>query len=107
MPYFAVYAPDYTDEGAIERRFKVREAHLANAVKEPRMKVGGAMLSPNEALDTPNAVEKKMVGSLMIFEAESYAEVKALIENDVYWTGGVWDKERTEIRPWVTPKPLQ
>ena len=37
MPYFAVYAPDYTDEGAIERRFKVREAHLANAAKEPRM----------------------------------------------------------------------
>ncbi len=47
------------------------------------------MLSPNEALDTPNPPEKKMVGSLMIFEAESYAEVKALIENDVYWTGDV------------------
>ena len=47
------------------------------------------MLSPNEALDTLNAPEKKMVGSLMIFEAESYAEVKQLIENDVYWTGNV------------------
>ena len=83
------------------------------------------MLSPNEALDTPNPPEKKMVGSLMIFEAESYAEVKALIENDVYWTGDVvrtlrfhiassltvccwqWDKEKTEIRPWVSPKSLQ
>ena len=46
------------------------------------------MLSPNEALDTPDA-DKKMIGSLMIFEASSYAEVKALIESDVYWTGNV------------------
>ena len=37
MPYFAVYAPDYTDEGALERRLKVREQHLANAHKESRM----------------------------------------------------------------------
>ena len=50
--------------------------------------VGGAMLSPNEALDTPDA-DKKMIGSLMIFEASSYAEVKALVESDVYWTGNV------------------
>ncbi|EJF57245.1 hypothetical protein DICSQDRAFT_140489 [Dichomitus squalens LYAD-421 SS1] len=105
MPYFAVYAPDYTDDGALERRLKVREEHLANAHKEPRLKVGGAILSPNEALDTPDA-EKKMAGSLMIFEANSYAEVKALIESDVYWTGNVWDKEKTVIRPWVSPKPL-
>ena len=46
------------------------------------------MLSPNEALDTPDA-PKKMAGSLMIFEAGSYAEVKAMIEADVYWTGNV------------------
>ena len=25
---FAVYAPDYTDPGALERRFSVRERHL-------------------------------------------------------------------------------
>ena len=46
------------------------------------------MLTPNEALDSPGA-ERKMAGSLMIFEADSYAEVKALIEGDVYWTGNV------------------
>ena len=37
MPYFAVYAPDYTDEGAPERRLKVREAHLTNAHKNPKI----------------------------------------------------------------------
>ncbi len=46
------------------------------------------MLSPKEALDTPDA-PKKMAGSLMIFEANTYADVKALIESDVYWTGNV------------------
>ncbi|PIL32760.1 hypothetical protein GSI_04875 [Ganoderma sinense ZZ0214-1] len=105
MPYFAVWAPDYTDEGAPERRLKVREAHLANAHKNPKIKLGGAMISPNEALDSPDA-ERKMAGSLIIFEADSYAEVKALIENDVYWKGDVWDKEKTVIRPWVSAKAL-
>lgn len=67
-----------------------------------------------------------MARSLIIFEVESYAEVKALVENDVYWTGDVahiiqplsawvltihsgieqWDKEETAIRPWVTAKAL-
>ena len=46
------------------------------------------MPSPNEALDTPDG-DKQMIGSLMIFEASSYAEVKALVESDVYWTGNV------------------
>ncbi|KAI0710317.1 hypothetical protein C8T65DRAFT_648552 [Cerioporus squamosus] len=105
MPYFAVYAPDYTDEDAINRRLAVRETHLANAAKNPAIKIGGAMLSPKEALDTPDA-QKKMAGSLMIFEANTYADVKAMIESDVYWTGNVWDKEKTVITPWVTAKPL-
>ena len=92
--YCAVYAPDYIDEGAlrVERRLKVREQHLANAHKESRMSTllafrqsherkvlsltesGGMVFSPNEELDMPDA-EKKIVGSLMIFEASSYAAV--------------------------------
>ncbi|KAI0628384.1 hypothetical protein C8Q77DRAFT_1148165 [Trametes polyzona] len=88
MPLFAVYAPDYTDDEAIQRRLAVRQAHLDNAAKNPAMKVGGAMLSPNEALDRPDA-EKKMIGSFMIFECDTYADVKKMIESDVYWIGNV------------------
>ncbi|KAH9888462.1 hypothetical protein C8Q73DRAFT_710247 [Cubamyces lactineus] len=105
MPLFSVYAPDYTDEEAIQRRLAVRQAHLDTAAKNPGMKVGGAMLSPNEALDTPDA-EKKMIGSFMIIECPTYEDAKKMIESDVYWTGNVWDKEKTVIRPFVTPKPL-
>ncbi len=50
--------------------------------------LGGAILSPNEALDSPDA-GRNMAGSFRIVEADSYAEVKALVESDVYWTGGV------------------
>ncbi|RPD57336.1 hypothetical protein L226DRAFT_467496 [Lentinus tigrinus ALCF2SS1-7] len=105
MPYFVLYAPDYADEDAVNRRLAVRDAHLANGLKNPAAKIGGAMLSPNEALDTPDA-PKKMAGSLVIYEANSYAEVKAMVEADVYWMGNVWDKEKTVIVPFVSPKPL-
>ena len=37
MPFFAVYAPDYTDDDAINRRLAVREKHLAKADANPGM----------------------------------------------------------------------
>ena len=37
MPLFAVYAPDYADDDAINRRLAVREAHLAKAAANPSM----------------------------------------------------------------------
>ncbi|KAG2052425.1 hypothetical protein BDR06DRAFT_1056962 [Suillus hirtellus] len=33
LPKFVIWAPDYTDEGALERRLAVRPAHLENAKK--------------------------------------------------------------------------
>lgn len=46
------------------------------------------MLSPNDALDKPD-VEKKMIGSFMILECDTYEDAKKMIEGDVYWTGNV------------------
>ena len=37
MPLFAVYAPDYTDDDAINRRLAVRQEHLAKAAANPSM----------------------------------------------------------------------
>ncbi|KAH9925935.1 uncharacterized protein BXZ73DRAFT_49638 [Epithele typhae] len=105
MPLFSVYAPDYTDEDAINRRLAARTAHLAKAAGNPSMKIGGAMLTPNEALDSPDA-SKKMAGSFMIWECENYAAAIKMLEEDPYWSGNVWDKEKTVIRPWVSPVPL-
>ena len=35
MPLFSIYAPDYTDDEAIQRRLVVRQAHLDAAAKNP------------------------------------------------------------------------
>ena len=71
------------------------------------------MISP-ETYDKP---ERKLIGSLMVFEAESLEEVRNVMENDVYYTSGVvsalfnverrgtvltvrqWDKEKLVILP--------
>ena len=43
------------------------------------------MISP-DTYDTPS---RKMVGSMMVFEAENIEAVRKIVEQDVYYTGGV------------------
>ncbi|KAL4249163.1 hypothetical protein ABKN59_007287 [Abortiporus biennis] len=102
---FVVFAPDYTDDECLSRRLAVRSAHLANAAHlhgTGALKVGGAMITP----ETYTTDSKKMIGSTMIFEASNLEEVKKLIENDVYYTGNVWDKEKLVILPYFSAHPL-
>ncbi|RPD57323.1 hypothetical protein L226DRAFT_467600 [Lentinus tigrinus ALCF2SS1-7] len=97
---FIVYAPDMTDAGALQRRLSVRPAHLEKAaeyIQGGMFKVAGAMLSP-ESIASPTA-EKKMVGSVFICEAESLEDVRKFMESDVYYTSGVWDKDKLVILP--------
>ncbi|KAH7235370.1 hypothetical protein BKA59DRAFT_406083 [Fusarium tricinctum] len=48
-------------------------------------------------------------GSVVVYAAESEAEVCKIIENDIYATSGVWDLENTQIIPYVAAvrEPLQ
>ncbi|KLO12330.1 hypothetical protein SCHPADRAFT_915678 [Schizopora paradoxa] len=99
---FMVYAPDMTDEGAFQRRLSVREKHLADAKAKHVtgfVKLGGALLTP-ESIVTPDA-SKKMVGSMMIFEAANIKEVENVIKGDIYYTSGVWDPEKIVILPFA------
>ncbi|KAF8528647.1 hypothetical protein JB92DRAFT_774912 [Gautieria morchelliformis] len=97
---FMVYAPDYPD--AAERRQKVRDQHLVG-IKELHdsgtLKVGGALLSPTSI--EPGASKREMVGSMVVLQATSVAEVRKRIESDIYWTSDVWDKERLVILPFA------
>jgi len=52
-----------------------------------RPEVAGAMLTP-ESIESP-AAERKMIGSLLIIEAKDMEEVRAMVENDIYYTSGV------------------
>lgn len=89
--HFAVIAYDGTDEKALERRMKAREAHLAGAKK---MKEDGTMLMGGAMLDEAG----KMIGSLMIVNYPDRAQLDAWLKNDPYTTGDVW--RHVDVRPY-------
>ncbi len=94
---FVVIARDGTDDQALERRLKAREAHLANVGKlqgPEKMLMGGAMLDDSG----------KMIGSVMVFDFPDRARLEAWLKNDPYSTGGVWKSiEVKSFRVAVTP----
>jgi hypothetical protein len=78
------------------------------------------MLTP-ESIESPSS-ERKMIGSVLIMEAENIGAVRKAIEEDIYYTSGVvrtvcaltraglinhtscvlqWDPEKLMITPWV------
>ncbi|KZT55569.1 hypothetical protein CALCODRAFT_484663 [Calocera cornea HHB12733] len=93
---FFVYCPDFTDEGAPERRNKVRAQHLeaAKAHAGP-MLVGGPMVDETG----------KMTGSTKFVYAESAEEVRKELESDIYFRAGVWDPEKIAIWPYRPAGP--
>ncbi|TFK46606.1 hypothetical protein OE88DRAFT_1638060 [Heliocybe sulcata] len=102
---FFVYAPDYTDEGALQRRLEVRPKHLENAkslIANGTIKVGGAFVDPA----TVSSETKKMTGSGLVLQAASLEDAKKIVEGDIYWTAGVWDKEKTVVVPYLAATQL-
>jgi len=106
-PKFFVYAPDNITEGTFAKRLSVRSEHIervkgiyANGI----IRVGGVLLSP-ESLSAPPE-SQKMVGSTFICEAESLDDVKKLVEEDIYYKEGVWDKEKIVILPMIAATPI-
>ena len=76
--------------GGLELRKATREAHLAwIASLDPRVKIGGPMLSDDGA--TP-------IGSMLVVEAETLTEAKALFAQDPYALAGLW--QSTCVRPY-------
>lgn len=93
---YLVLARDYADQQALERRFAARPVHLERAEEahyEGVLLYGGAILA--DEADT-----KSMVGSVMVFRAESKEQVAERLRDDPYVEQGVW--ERVEILPFRT-----
>lgn len=87
---FVVTAFDGTDDGALQRRLAAREAHLKLAEglsQEGRILVGGAILDD----------AGRMIGSTLIVDFPSRAELDAWLKIDPYTTGGVW--KTVDVRP--------
>ncbi|KIO16011.1 hypothetical protein M407DRAFT_196882 [Tulasnella calospora MUT 4182] len=94
---FAVWAPDSDAPGTMELRMKVGPAHGAKLGADPNNRVAGPLICP----ESPAEGGTKIFGSLVLFEANSLEEVREKIEQDIYWTSGVWDKSKLTILPFL------
>ncbi len=72
----------------VERRQPYRQEHLERL---RRLKEEGKLLMAGAWADTVD-------GALLVFKAEDAAEVKRLIEDDVYHRNGLWTAYR--VREW-------
>ncbi|MFD9105848.1 YciI family protein [Streptomyces virginiae] len=76
---------DGTDEGALDRRLAVREAHIAlgdKLVAEGRMLFGTALLGD----------DGNMIGSMLVLDYPSRAELDQWLAVEPYATSGVWEE---------------
>jgi hypothetical protein len=97
---FLVYAPYYTDADILARRNVARAGHLehmGSLIKDGIVRVGGVLMEA-EPVDekSPNPV-----GSSIIVKMGSVKEVREMLEEDIYYTGNVWDKEKLVVLPYV------
>ncbi len=97
---FLVIAYDDTDEQAIERRMKARDAHLESA----RMRYDrGEWLYAAGILDD----DGKMIGSMIVCEYGSRDDLEKWLVDEPYITGDVWksiDVKRTRVAPFCGGK---
>ncbi|KAJ1971457.1 hypothetical protein H4R35_005247 [Dimargaris xerosporica] len=92
MHQYLVIAMDQTDGQALQRRLAARQTHLVGATAAHAAKqllIGGAILSSDPATTAANS-NPTMVGSALIFQAESEAQVREWIEADPYVRKDVW-----------------
>ncbi len=82
---FLVIGYDGTDDQAAERRLAVREAHLAGVTKmkeEGKAVFGVAILNARE----------QMIGSVLVVDFPTRADVDAWLKTEPYVVGDVWRK---------------
>ncbi len=93
MP-FVIIGRDGTDEQALARRMSVRQAHLDNAKKqvESGNLLYGFGLKENDQL----------IGSVMVFNFNTEAEVAEYLKTEPYVAGNVW--QDIEIKAVAIPE---
>jgi uncharacterized protein YciI len=90
MPQFLVMLHDGTDAEAPARRQATRPAHLAGLttnVAAGKLVFGGPLLDDTQ----------KPTGSFLLVDCADRAELDAIIANDPYTKGNVW--QTVDVRP--------
>ncbi|HEY0900359.1 MAG TPA: YciI family protein [Sphingobacteriaceae bacterium] len=90
MKQYTLFALDYTDEGALERRMQAREEHLQGARS---LKEQGNLIFAGAILDESG----KMVGSNLILQFAGDEELEEWKGQEPYILKKVWEK--VDIRP--------
>lgn len=81
----------YDNEGALEKRLEVRDAHVAGAKK---------MIAEGKVIEAGALIEEdKMVGSTLYVNFENDDEINEWLENEPYVTNGVWNMDEFQIVP--------
>lgn len=91
---FLVTGYDGKDEGALERRLAARDAHLKlveEMVEKGKYLYATAILDENE----------KMIGSVLVVEFSSRAELDEWLKIEPYVSGNVW--QEIDIKPCKVP----
>jgi uncharacterized protein len=92
---FLLLAYDGTDDGALQRRMKVREEHFSRITlrkKAGEFLLGGAILDDSG----------KMIGSMIVYDFPDMQSMEESLKDEPYLTGGVWEK--IEIKPFRLAK---
>lgn len=87
---FLILGYDGKDESALERRMAAREGHLALGDK---MRESGELLYAAAILDD----NQKMIGSAMICEFASRADLDKWLEKEPYVVGKVWETVEVQM----------
>ncbi|TFL04766.1 hypothetical protein BDV98DRAFT_502223 [Pterulicium gracile] len=98
---FFVYAPDKTEEGTFQKRLAVREQHLVVArenIASKKIRFGGALLNEESLVSEE---KKKLIGSTFVISAVNMEEARKFVQDDIYYTTGVWDADKVVITPFM------
>jgi hypothetical protein len=87
---YIVHAYDHTDADAVDRRLSVRPSHLAYVQElknSGQFRLGGALLDP----------DGQMIGSMLLLDLETEAQLETYLKSDPYIVQGVWNK--IDVKP--------
>jgi uncharacterized protein YciI len=95
MP-FVVIAHDHEDEGALERRLKVRPEHMERCEQAV---AAGTLLYAVALLDD----DERMTGSVMVVDLPTREDVERWLADEPYQVHDIWERieiSRGRVGPW-------
>jgi hypothetical protein len=87
---YVIHAYDHTDADALDRRMTARPAHfdyVRQLKAASQFIIGGALLDP----------DGKMIGSMLVLDFDTDAQLQAYLKTDPYIVQNVWEK--VDVKP--------